>query len=118
MILYIDSTEYNKITFAVSAPASSPLLRGNRGGLVKKSYKVGLHDSRSMIQKLEAFLRSSIFPYSSLRQSIKKIIVCSGPGSYTGIRVGIAHALALSLAWEIPFKALPKVKILKLLEFY
>ncbi|MFT8736011.1 MAG: tRNA (adenosine(37)-N6)-threonylcarbamoyltransferase complex dimerization subunit type 1 TsaB [Zymomonas mobilis] len=31
-----------------------------------------------------------------------KIIVDCGPGSFTGIRVGIAAALALGLGWDVP----------------
>jgi tRNA threonylcarbamoyladenosine biosynthesis protein TsaB len=95
MILHIDSTDFNNVTF---------VLTGKR--VFKKSYKVDAHKSHLTIQKLEQFLRNSKIKMSD----IKKIVVNKGPGSYTGTRVGAAHALALSLALNIPFEALEKLK--------
>lgn len=44
---------------------------------------------------------------------LSKLIVCSGPGSFTGTRVGVTLAQALGFAWHIPVSAIPKNKIPK-----
>lgn len=39
-------------------------------------------------------------------QKIDQIIVNVGPGSFTGIRVGLAFSKGLSIGWEIPLKGI------------
>ena len=39
---------------------------------------------------------------SQLDNKIKKLIVCTGPGSYTSLRVGIAYMYAISYSKKIP----------------
>ncbi len=50
---------------------------------------------------------------SSKPSVLKKIIVCSGPGSFTGTRVGVTLAGALGFGWKLPVSAIPKNKIPK-----
>lgn len=107
MNLYIDTTDYNSVTYAV-VPSSPPFQGGVRGGLklFKKTYKVDPHKAFETLGKLEEFLKSVKCPISSVQY-----LVCNkGPGSYTGTRVGAAHALAISLALNIPVKFLEKSK--------
>lgn len=89
MTLYIDTTEFKKITF---------VLAGKKR--VGKTYKLDPRRSFTILPKLEDFLKLSKIK----TEDIKKIYVNKGPGSFTGIRVGAAHALALSLAWGVPLK--------------
>ena len=64
---------------------------------------------------------------SGLANKIKKLVVCTGPGSYTSLRVGIAFMYGISYSKEIPligvtcfdlFKfAIPKAIVKKTLMF-
>lgn len=98
MILYIDTTDYNQVTFALA----------HQGKLKKKSYRLRPQKSFEILAKLDEFLKKSKIPALSpskglnSKSEIKKIMVNKGPGSFMGIRVGLAMAMALGLAWHIP----------------
>ena len=96
MILYIDTTDFNSVSYALKSGAKT----------IKKSYKVDPHQSHETLAKLENFLKLAKVKPSN----IKKIIINKGPGSFTGIRVGVAHALALSLVLNVPLQALKNLK--------
>jgi tRNA threonylcarbamoyladenosine biosynthesis protein TsaB len=98
MVLYINTTDFNSVIFALSD--------GKK--VWKKSYKVDPHKSHETLQKLEGFLLKSKILNS--KSEIKKIVVNKGPGSYTGVRVGVTIALALGFAWNIPVQAKAKDK--------
>ena len=102
MTLYIDTTDFNNATFAVSD--------GKK--VLKRAYKIDPHQSHETLSKFEDFLKN--FKILNPKSSIKKIVANKGPGSYTGVRVGLAHAMALGLAWGVPVKpvANEKFKIL------
>jgi tRNA threonylcarbamoyladenosine biosynthesis protein TsaB len=95
MTLFIDTIDFNAVMFA---------LAGEK--VVKRSYKIDPHKSHESLGKLEAFLKSAKVNIPD----IKKIVVNKGPGSYTGVRVGLAHAQALSLAWNVPVRPLAKAR--------
>jgi len=91
MDLYIDTADFNRITFALSQGKA----------LQKKTYKVDPQKSHQTLGKLEEFLKGKSL-------SFKKIYVNKGPGSYTGVRVGVVMAQALGLSWGA--KVVPKSK--------
>ena len=98
MILYIDTTDFNNVVYALSD-----------GKTVKqKTYKIDPHNSHETLTKLEKFLED--LKIENLKLKIKKIVVNKGPGSYTGVRVGVTHELALGFAWNVPVKAVAKDK--------
>ena len=99
MILYIDGTDYNSVTYG---------LTGKGGSTMAKSYKVDPHRSHESLSYLEKFLKTAKIKPGE----IKKIVVNKGPGSFTGTRIGIAHAMALGLAWRVPVKAVAKEKFI------
>ena len=79
--------------------------------LIKKSFKIDPHESFRMLEKLEEFFKKHRKP----NNKIQKIYVCKGPGSYTGVRIGVTIAQALGFAWHIPVKAVSKAQMDKLL---
>lgn len=49
-----------------------------------------------------------------LNTNLESMIVCNGPGSYTGLRIGIAFMCGLSLSKKIPIKSVSCVQLLNL----
>ncbi len=94
MNLYIDTADFNRVTFAL----------GEGKKLRKKTYKVDPQKFHQTLGKLEAFLKR--LKIKDFR--FKKIYVNKGPGSYTGVRVGVVMAQALGLSWGA--KVVPKSK--------
>ncbi len=95
MILFINTTDFGGITYALVGEKT-----------IKKTYHVDPHHSHEVLGFLEKFLKKVD------KSLIKKIVVNKGPGSYTGTRIGVTHALALGFAWNVPVKALDGEKFL------
>lgn len=120
MILYIDTTDFNKATFALSE-SRLKLSEGSKKRLIKiqkKSYKIDPHKSHETLWCLEKFL---LYHKIKLEEGnllpIEKILVNKGPGSFTGVRVGVAHALALGFAWNVPVYPVKKTVFAAKLKF-
>jgi tRNA A37 threonylcarbamoyladenosine modification protein TsaB len=91
---YIDETHLGLVTFALTGG----------GKPFKRTYKIQAHHSYRTLSRLDEF-----FKVSGLKPSgIKKIIANKGPGSFTGTRMGAAHALALGFALNVPVRFLDK----------
>lgn len=96
MVLYLNTSESSFLEFA--------LIQDN----VVKHEKVKIKEDKNNLiaSKLEQFLvKHRVSPFYSKGQSKKalsKIVICSGPGSFTGIRVGMALAQSLSFTLNIP----------------
>ncbi len=91
MILFIDTINFDALTYT---------LKGEK--VLSKTFKVNPHESHEVFGYLEKFLKQSKIK----QEEVKKIVVNKGPGSYTGTRIGVTHALALGFAWNVPVKAL------------
>ncbi|HEX3099407.1 MAG TPA: tRNA (adenosine(37)-N6)-threonylcarbamoyltransferase complex dimerization subunit type 1 TsaB [Patescibacteria group bacterium] len=99
MILFIDTSDFNNLTLAIVNGATVKIHTASVA--FNENYKTNLF--------LEQFLKHQKVKLESLT----KVIVCSGPGSFTGIRVGVALAQALGFALKIPVLAIPKSKVPK-----
>jgi hypothetical protein len=44
-------------------------------------------------------------------QTLTKVAVAVGPGSFTGLRVGVSFGLGLAMGWKIPITPLPSLQI-------
>lgn len=117
MILFIDTTDFNKVAFAISRMPS--LARSGTQGIdsghppeadsgmtIKKTYKINPHESHKILAHLDEFLKKS--KIKNPQSEIKRIMVNKGPGSFTGVRVGVTIAMALGFAWGAPVKAVGK----------
>jgi len=51
------------------------------------------------------------FPYFSPGRSWTKVAVATGPGSFTGLRVGVSFGLGLAMGFGIPIVPLPTLDI-------
>ena len=49
-----------------------------------------------------------------IKNDISKLVVCTGPGSYTGLRIGVAFMYGLYLSTKIPIIGLQCLDLLKL----
>lgn len=87
------------------AHASAALI--NEYGEVKEEISQGtLNHLQNLIPMIEKLLSSSGIDKSKLTA----IAASSGPGSFTGIRIGVATARALAQALDIPAIAVPTLK--------
>lgn len=99
MTLFIDSVDMNAVTYTLS---------NKKEVVVQKIYRVDPHQSHEI---LSFFEQSNILKSTS---EIDQVIVNAGPGSFTGTRIGIAHAQALSMALGVPVKIIENEKFKKL----
>lgn len=97
MLLFINTSDFNALQFALISPTATKTFSATMA--FNENYKTN--------ELLEQFLKKSKVTPKQLSQ----IIVCSGPGSFTGIRVGVSLAQALGFALSIPVNTIPKDKV-------
>ncbi len=98
MILFLDTTDFQNLRLAIVDEHVREQVRA-----------ISYNENYKTAALLEQFLKRSKVRLSE----VKKIIVCSGPGSFTGIRVGIALAQAMGFALRIPVVAIKKSAVPK-----
>lgn len=94
MILYIDTSDFHNLTLALVTKQTIKKLVTEVA--FNENYKTNY-----FLQKLLKHNKVNI-------NKIQKIIVCSGPGSFTGLRVGASLAQALGFALQIPVTTIKK----------
>ena len=86
------------LAFETSAKAASVALLEN-GKLLGESYQnTGLTHSQTLLQMAEDLLKTC----GKTPKDIKAVAVASGPGSFTGVRIGVAAAKGFAWGGEIP----------------
>ena len=63
-------------------------------------------------ENLHVFIEQVLKESNLQPKAIKAIAISAGPGSYTGLRIGVATAKGLCYGWDIPLIALPTFRIL------
>jgi len=71
-----------------------------------------LNDSFSHSEKLHTFINEVLEETSTAPNQLDAIAVSKGPGSYTGLRIGVAAAKGLCFALDLPLIALNSLEIL------
>lgn len=59
-------------------------------------------DPRGHVEAIGALFAASIAPVLADGQPVTGVVCGVGPGPYSGLRVGVAYARALALAWQVP----------------
>ncbi|ACO45458.2 tRNA (adenosine(37)-N6)-threonylcarbamoyltransferase complex dimerization subunit type 1 TsaB [Deinococcus deserti] len=75
------------------------------GGHRQLSKEVG----RAHAEQLPGMARG-LFAEAGLPFRAQTIVIGTGPGSYTGVRVGASYALGLARVWESPVKGVPTLE--------
>jgi tRNA threonylcarbamoyladenosine biosynthesis protein TsaB len=107
MILFLDTTDFNLIKLALI----------DKTNITEHVFSISYNENYKTLDFIAKFLEKHLPTgqagkvLSTQYSVLNKIIVCSGPGSFTGTRVGITIAQALGFSWNIPVSAIPKNKI-------
>jgi len=92
-ILTIDTTNPEKTAILLAKNHSNDYKI-----VAKKIWKAKKNQSEELLPAIDKLLRQNqVFP-----KNLGLIIVCIGPGSFTGIRVGVATANAFAFGLNIP----------------
>ena len=86
------------LAFETSAKAASVALL-EKGKLLGESYQnTGLTHSQTLLQMAEDMLRAC----GKTAADVKAVAVAAGPGSFTGVRIGVAAAKGFAWGGELP----------------
>ena len=66
----------------------------------------------SHAEKLHSFIDQVLAESGTLKSSLQAIAVSKGPGSYTGLRIGVSAAKGLCFAMDVPLIAVPTLEAL------
>lgn len=102
MLLFIDTSDLKKVTFALIDAK-----------VIEKTIEIPYHQTNKTLEHLDSFLKEhQMLPRARQLQTVNcplsTILVCTGPGSFTGVRIGVTLAQALGYAWNIPVVAIKK----------
>ena len=69
-------------------------------------------ESRQQASLLNVLIEELFTELSLKAKDLSAVAVCAGPGSYTGLRIGMAAAKAFCYVWDLPLLAHNKLTLL------
>lgn len=103
------------ITLAIESAVAGGSLSIVRGGVEIAGWvgDGGVSRAEDLLPNISYLLETS----GVKKDEITKVAVSTGPGSYTGIRIGIATALGLKTGLNIPCVGLPVTEAMRVVSF-
>lgn len=92
----------NSIVFDTSSPNTSFLIQWNNKPLVLIDRKIKFGSC-----EIAAWLDKAIKQHKLNLNKFNSLVICSGPGSFTGLRVGFSLAKGLNLGIDLPVIMVP-----------
>ncbi len=76
--------------------------------------KIGLKHSENLMREIDSLIEeaSQKTGQKTRNERIDLLVVSHGPGSFTGIRIGLNTIKGLSMGWQTPFVTVPSLDIL------
>lgn len=71
------------------------------------SFELSTTDTRSHAERIGPFIHEALRETSLAPQDVSGVVAGLGPGAFTGLRVGIAAAIAFAAALDIPVYGVP-----------
>lgn len=99
MTLFLDTSDLKKVRFSLLTDRS----------VKSKTLQIPYEENHRTLEHLDIFLRANKTKPSVLKQ----IVISSGPGSFTGLRVAASIAQGFKLAFGIPVFVVKKNKLPK-----
>jgi tRNA threonylcarbamoyl adenosine modification protein YeaZ len=94
-----------------ASPAPSVTLLA-RGGVWEEALPLPPTQNRRASEELLPAIERCFAAAGSLLAECDRIAVCAGPGSFTGLRIGLATAWALGRAAGLPVETVPTLEVL------
>lgn len=77
------------------------------GGTVQRSEEVGRAHAERLPEAVQALFAEAGLPFRA-----SAVVIGTGPGSYTGVRVGASYALGLGRVWGAEVRGVPTLEAL------
>ncbi len=74
-------------------------------------YEATWHTANNHTVELAPAIENALARYALAPQALRAVAVALGPGSFTGLRIGLSVAKGLALAWELPLVGVPTLEI-------
>lgn len=97
MLLYINTADFKNLQLATISKEKTTIF----------DEIVAFNENFKTLEKVEKFLKKNKY----LLKDVTKVVVNSGPGSFTGIRVGVSLAQAIGMGLNIPTVAIPSNRV-------